>query len=248
MPKFSCDADFFKETQELYDDIAPEFDRSRGKEPWQPLVQFIEKDSVADKLTTKHDSTTVMDIGCGNGRNLSLLGKIFPSATCIGIDLSWALLITAWQSCKDLPRVFLVQGSMTHLPFRMSSHDVIACVAALHHSPSKNSIGETLDQLHTTLKTGGLMILSTWAKWQPRFRWQVIKNIISLKRKPGLVNVPWKGSKDGVIRQRHYFLLSFSEARRLVNKNFAVIEATLLGGQHNMDNLFIFARSKKLLD
>ncbi|HME53496.1 MAG TPA: class I SAM-dependent methyltransferase [Candidatus Lokiarchaeia archaeon] len=244
MSNFSRDAAFFRKTQELYDEIAPEFDRSRGKEPWHPLVQFIEFNNIANELASVHYCTAIMDVGCGNGRNLPLLAKTFSRATCIGIDLSSTLLITAGQFCKDLPRASFVQGSMTHLPFRQASHGVIACVAALHHSPSKESMGATLDQIRDTLKTGGLMFLSTWAKWQPRFRWQVLKNITLLKRRPGLVNVPWKATSGGPARDRHYFLLSLSELRKLVNKQFAVINATMLGGKGNRDNIFILARAR----
>jgi len=94
MSRLSRDAAFFKETRDLYDHIAPEFDRSRGNEPWQPLVQFLEGETIASQVTAMQDITTVMDLGCGNGRNLPLLAKMFPMATCTGLDISRTLLLS----------------------------------------------------------------------------------------------------------------------------------------------------------
>jgi alkylated DNA repair protein alkB homolog 8 len=60
--------------EEVYDKIAHEFDKTRIF-PWPHVKEYIddlEKDSI------------VLDIGCGNGKNLFYRKDI----SCIGIDIS----------------------------------------------------------------------------------------------------------------------------------------------------------------
>ncbi|MEC3911217.1 class I SAM-dependent methyltransferase [Sphingobium sp. CR2-8] len=55
----------------------------------------------------------VLEIGCGTGRNLIAVGKVWPKARLYGVDISEAMLETAWASVAKVglgDRVTLVQG------------------------------------------------------------------------------------------------------------------------------------------
>jgi S-adenosylmethionine-diacylgycerolhomoserine-N-methlytransferase len=51
---------------------------------------------------------TVLELGCGTGRNLALIGKSWPRAQLFGIDISQAMLQTARANLG--PRAHLAQG------------------------------------------------------------------------------------------------------------------------------------------
>lgn len=55
----------------------------------------------------------VLEIGCGTGRNLIAVGKAWPQARLYGVDISEAMLDTAWASVTKAgmgDRVTLAQG------------------------------------------------------------------------------------------------------------------------------------------
>ena len=243
VPEHPRDADFFARTRDLYDEIAVDFDRTRGKEPWEPLVKFMALDAVKDAVLVAKDATTTLDLGCGNGRNVALFLAAFPRACCIGLDLSLPLLLVARNVLPSRSRASLLQASMTHLPFRESTFDMVGSVAALHHSPSKHSMAGIAGQVARVLAAKGLFLFSVWWKWQSRFKSRVIKNILSLQRRPGLVHVPWTSAKDGSVHDREYYLLSRGECKALLRGRFAIVEWANLGGPGGSDNLFFLARA-----
>lgn len=65
----------------------------------------------------------ILDIGCGTGRLLKLLGARFPQAELTGLDLAENML---QQAAQRLPQaVSLVQGDAEHLPFADASFDLV---------------------------------------------------------------------------------------------------------------------------
>jgi SAM-dependent methyltransferase len=244
-PATTRDAAFFQRARDLYDDIAPVFDRSRGKAPWDPLVEFMSDPSAREALSAVLPGGTVMDLGCGNGRNMACITRIFKAARCVGMDFSASLLNAALTDAASRPRRDVVQASMTGLPFRDGAFAAVACVAALHHSPSKGSMRETLGRVRDSLRGGGLVVVSVWRKWQNRFRVQVIKNYLSFNPRPGLVHVPWKDARDGTVHDREYYLLSRREITRILKDLYSIASWSVLGGPGGGDNLFFLARSSK---
>lgn len=68
-------------------------------------------------------NTTVLDIGCGTGRLLELLGHCFPDAALTGLDLAPNMLHQAAERLP--PAVRLVQGDAEQLPFADSSFQLV---------------------------------------------------------------------------------------------------------------------------
>lgn len=68
-------------------------------------------------------NATVLDIGCGTGRLLELLGHCFPGTALTGLDLAPNML---QQAAERLPAtVRLVQGDAEQLPFGNSSFQMV---------------------------------------------------------------------------------------------------------------------------
>jgi SAM-dependent methyltransferase len=244
-PDSERDAAFFQRARDLYDGIAPAFDKSRGKAPWGPLVDFMSGPASIGAISAVLPGGTVLDLGCGNGRNMAYIKAIFDAKACVGIDLSASLLRVARPRMGSQPLPDVVQGSMTDIPFRDGMFAAVACVAALHHSPSKTSMRETLDHVRDSLRSGGILVLSVWRKWQERFRGQVIKNYFSFKVRPGLVHVPWKEARDGKVHDREYYLLSRREVARMLKDRYSISSWSVLGGPGGGDNLFFLGKSLK---
>ncbi len=245
-PPGAGDAAFFQRARDLYEDIAPAFDRSRGKAPWEPLVDFMSGPAARDVLSTVHPGGIAMDLGCGNGRNMAHIKAAFNARSCVGLDLSASLLRVARTRASSRPLPDVVLGSMTGLPFRDGTFAAVACVAALHHSPHEASMRETLGRVRGSMRGGGVLVLSVWWKWQERFRGQVARNVLTFKRHPGLVHVPWKDSRDGTVHDREYYLLSHREATRILKGLYSIASWSALGGPGGGDNLFFLARSLKV--
>ncbi|MBN2153878.1 MAG: methyltransferase domain-containing protein [Candidatus Lokiarchaeota archaeon] len=240
-PPGAGDAAFFQRARDLYDGIAPAFDSSRGRAPWAPLVEFTSGPAARDALSAIPLGGIALDLGCGNGRNMAYIKAMFHARACVGLDLSASLLRVARARDGSRPLPDVVQASMTALPFRDGTFAAVACVAALHHSPSKASMRETIGRVRDGTRGGGVLVLSVWRKWQARFRAQVARNIISLKPRPGLVHVPWKDARDGTVHDREYYLLSRRELARMLRSKFCIASWAVLGGPGGADNIFFLA-------
>ncbi len=70
------------------------------------------------------DTTSAVDVGCGNGLITHLIPKDIPAA---GLDLS--------QAALSHLRVPAVRGSATHLPFGANAFDALICAEMLEHIP-----------------------------------------------------------------------------------------------------------------
>ena len=84
--------------------------------------------------THDHRGVAVLDLACGAGAFLGDLGKAFPRARLIGLDLSPAYLA---QAKANLPAAVFVQAKAERLPLADASLDAVACVYLFHELPPK---------------------------------------------------------------------------------------------------------------
>lgn len=88
------------------------------------------------------DGGSVLEIGCGTGRNLVKLARVYPTARCFGLDVSLEMLDTAFQSVDRASlggRIRLAKADATnfdpHLLFGQGSFDRIVISYALSMIP-----------------------------------------------------------------------------------------------------------------
>ncbi|MDJ0849848.1 MAG: class I SAM-dependent methyltransferase [Myxococcota bacterium] len=95
----------------------------------------------------------VLDLGCGVGANLALLGGLYPSARIVGIDLEPSAL----RFCRLGSGASLCQSDAARLPFASGSFDLVAALDALEHMRDDEA---TLRELHRVCAPGGSLLLT----------------------------------------------------------------------------------------
>ena len=95
-----------------------------------------------------HQPQGVLDVGCGTGKQLSLLPG---NMNAVGIDLSDAMLERADQQAKGKCQ----KADATHIPFENESFDLILSQFALHEKETK-VIDLELKEIRRLLKPGGV--------------------------------------------------------------------------------------------
>ncbi|MHA1369298.1 MAG: class I SAM-dependent methyltransferase, partial [Promethearchaeota archaeon] len=126
---------FFQETRECYENIYKDFNRSRGKKPWRPFEFFLESLIKKGKLYLDQENL-VIDLGCGNGRHCGITLDRLNVKYYIGIDVCFSLLKIAKKNAGNNINVDFIQASMTNIPIRKKTIDIIISTATLHHVPN----------------------------------------------------------------------------------------------------------------
>jgi len=86
-------------------------------EDLQKFVRFLERQTKREILNIR---STVLDLGCGNGRNLIYLAENFGMKG-IGYDISDVAISEAKQASRDLPIEYEVRSIAEPLPLRDES-------------------------------------------------------------------------------------------------------------------------------
>lgn len=113
---------------------------SQGQERWaRELITLL--------ALQPHES--VLDIGCGDGRNTAEIAKLVPQGRVVGVDLSPEMIAHAQTHFppSQFPNLSFRQADASHLPF-MTEFDAIFSNAVLHwvldHKPVLAGIARSL--------------------------------------------------------------------------------------------------------
>lgn len=222
-----------KETRELYDKIAFQFDQKR---PF--LSEDIKKLALLAKKGEK-----VLDLGCGNGRLFSELEKI--EVEYIGIDFSEKLIQIAKEK---FPQAKFLVGDALNLPFGDNFFDKVYTFAVFHHIPSTELRIQFLNEIFRVLKPGGLLILSVWDLFKRKGTKPVILKFLLLKilRKTKLdffdIFLPWKNDKGEILGQRYFHCFFGKELKTLLRKSGFSLLKIWREGERYKTNIFVLAQ------
>lgn len=173
----------------VYDAIAPHFSATRYK-PWPNVLGFVQ---------ACRPGTVLLDVGCGNGKNLGLCAHV----ESIGCDYSGELLKLARARGHEA-----VRCDGMRLSYRDACVDAVLCVAVLHHFSTAERRAEAIREMARVLRPGGRALVYVWAVEQAKDRggsdvmidWEVHQNFDA--EKPVL--------------QRYYHLFRKGELEELV--------------------------------
>jgi ubiquinone/menaquinone biosynthesis C-methylase UbiE len=98
------------------------------------------------------NGATVLDAGCGAGRDADILSKQGLEVT--GVDLSGGLLEVAR---KTFPEITFVQGNLLDLPFDDASFDGVWSNTSLLHLETAEDVKRALGEIYRVLKKPGLL-------------------------------------------------------------------------------------------
>jgi ubiquinone/menaquinone biosynthesis C-methylase UbiE len=130
-----------------YDVIAYEFDKTRIT-IWSRVKTFL------DNL---YPNSTLLDIGCGNGKNMFYCKNI----KSVGIDIS-KNMVDIVKSKNGIAYNYC----MTNLLFDSNSFDNIICVAAYHHLSTEKDRLKSINEMYRVLKKDGKCFIQVFAMEQ----------------------------------------------------------------------------------
>lgn len=115
------------------------------------------------------DNMKMLDIGCGGGATLKRLLKRSKNALVYGIDISEDSVAKARKINRDSidKQVFVVQGSVSQLPYEDGKFDVVTAVETVYFWPN---LPDNLKEVRRVLKPGGqfaimVEVVDSDSKW-----------------------------------------------------------------------------------
>lgn len=174
--------------QEVYNKIATEFDKTRST--W--LKAKVKTVAIWPNVRTFLDQlpvgSSVVDIGCGNGKNMLYRNDLYFK----GIDISEELVKICQEKGLDV-----IQSSMTSLPYSDNVFNNSICIASYHHLDNDTDREASLKEMYRCLKPGGKILITVWAMEQDSSS----KRSFTKRDE----HVSWK-LKDGSVHYRYYHI------------------------------------------
>jgi len=209
------------QTIQTYEIVAGSWNNFRQKPFFPEWFRFLAK---------RWKSGIIIDLGCGNGRNMTPFSGGFD---IIGIDISKNMLKNAQKFCKKrkIDARFLL-SDVLYLPLKESSVKYVLSIAVYHHLPQEK-LEEALSELYRILAPGGEAFITVWNRMKMRFL---------LRRSEQ--NISWRRKSDNRVFYRYYYLYTRSELRYLIKK--AGFRIVLEGSEKSMQKS-IFSKNICLL-
>lgn len=222
-----------KYVYEVYEKIAHHFSNTRYK-PWPQVEQF---------LLNLPKGSIVADVGCGNGKYLT----VNPDLIMVGTDISNNLL----KFCVER-KATVFRADSLHLPVKTGSFDYVISIAVVHHFSTPKLRKKALEELIRIVRVGGRVMVTVWAHEQnKRFESQDVfvpwnlednfhkENIEKKVENEGKVEqieedgakpeVYKDQEKNTVVYKRYYHLFVFKELEELLGE---------IGGIEIVDNFY----------
>lgn len=133
-----------KYVHKVYNQIASHFSVTRYR-PWPQVESFL-KSLSADSI--------MIDVGCGNGKNLGI-----SPGTNIGCDICPELLEIAKERGHNV-----IECDALNLSFDNEIADVVISIAVIHHFVNPERRIKAIQEMLRILKPGGQMLIYVWAK------------------------------------------------------------------------------------
>ncbi|KAK9333319.1 S-adenosyl-L-methionine-dependent methyltransferase [Lipomyces starkeyi] len=203
----------------IYDEIAPHFSQTRYK-PW-PIVQRY--------LESRPRGSVGLDIGCGNGKYLSVNPEIY----ILGSDRSSKLIELACTGKEVGKKRFVDVGIADGIeaPFRKSRFDFAISIAVVHHFATPERRLDAVKSILRALRQGGTALVYVWALEQKNSRrgWD--------EGHAQDVMVPWVTEKDGTrtVVERYYHLYRKGE----IEADVEAAGGKVVEGGYERDNWWV---------
>ena len=176
-----------------YDSIAQHFSATRYK-PWRGVKAFLEALAAG---------STILEVGCGNGKNL---GVRAADCSVHGCDPCAGLVALAREA---VPAAALTVADGRALPYLAASMDVVMSIAVLHHLETDADRRKFLQELMRVWNSSGPGLLTVWATEAVKPNWQA-------GAASGDYWVPWTLASGSTL-QRYYHLFARDELLTLLN-------------------------------
>lgn len=130
--------------------------------PSEDLEKFTRWVNRRKREDTFLTPASVLDVGCGNGRNLIYLSKNFGMSG-IGYDISKAAIAQAVAASKGLPLSYLARSIAGPLGVADNSQSLVLDMMTSHFLDKEDRLG-LRDEIYRSLVPGGLFFMKTFLK------------------------------------------------------------------------------------
>jgi SAM-dependent methyltransferase len=130
-----------------YDKVAADYTANLGYPHTQEYFAYL--DRVLLNAIGGGDLGTVVELCCGRGEALTLLGS--RARRYIGVDISENMLAVAREPLRE-PNVLFVQADATRTPLTAESIDTVVMLGGIHHVPARARLFAEIARI---LKPGG---------------------------------------------------------------------------------------------
>jgi len=198
-----------KFVENVYNKISKHFSATRVK-IWPKVQDFI---------NTFNKNSKILDIGCGNSKNMGTR----EDCNYIGIDICENFIKNAPKksNCQ------YIHANCLNIPLENNSFDNIISIAVIHHLSTYDRRLKAIEEIYRLLKNNGTALVYVWSYEQPKF---INENKQDVFVKWSLKEEYNQENKNEII-YRYYHLFVKNELEELINKfNFEIIEN---GIQHN---------------
>lgn len=210
--------------------MAPSYDSKRGYIPkdFEYIQKFIKKNE------------KVLDLGCGNGRFSTLVGR----ESYLGADISEEAIKIAKERNPD--KNFIILKNHLNFPFENNYFDKTFCLSVLHHIPSLNFRQQFIKEAKRILKPQGLLVLTVWnLRRDKKSRKMLLKHTFNKFFKGSKLDFndifyPWMDSNREVLAQRYVHVFGAKELKKLLeSQGFKTLELKIVDRSHKGSNISI---------
>ena len=102
---------------------------------------------------------TILDVGCGGGKNIARLLRRSQGSTVYGIDYSEeSVAMSSKVNHKHLgTRCFITQGNVMQLPYKKAKFDLVTAYETVYFWPD---LSKAFSEVYRVLKPGGVFTFS----------------------------------------------------------------------------------------
>jgi ubiquinone/menaquinone biosynthesis C-methylase UbiE len=168
-----------------FDRDASDYDQSSKYAPLRSSYSRIADEALL------YQFRTCLDVGCGTGALLLMLGHHREDAKFFGIDLSDQMIKIARSKLGE--KVNLSVCDSEKLPFDNEQFDLITCTFSFHHYPKPSA---TLSEMRRVLSPNGRIIIVDASGFTPLLQ---IANLTAPLRKDGTVRFYSKKEMLGLV-------------------------------------------------
>jgi ubiquinone/menaquinone biosynthesis C-methylase UbiE len=196
------------------------------------FMRWLERQG-SELVTQKNAS--VIDAGCGNGRNLIYLAREF-GARGVGVDISSAAIAQARRASLDFSLTYHVGTAGNPLPVEDASQ-VIALDMMTSHFLTKEERTLLRDELHRSLIPGGFLFMKTFLKDEDLHTARLLKDYPG--QEPGSYIHPVMGVPEYVYSEDE--LVQFLSEKFIVRKIYRSHRHAVKGGAGKRRTISIYA-------
>ncbi len=128
-------------------------------EDFEKFTRWLTREKHDDLLSP---AASVLDVGCGNGRNLIFAAREFGSIG-VGYDISKAAIAQAVAASRGLPIRYTARSIAGDLKLPNDSQGLVLDMMTSHFLTKEERAG-LRDEVHRVLRPGGFLFMKTFLK------------------------------------------------------------------------------------